>query len=79
MLISKRLKLFFKINVVIFDQVYSNTRVLTQVNTSQQESTQVWQELTRVNMSRTQVNTNQHKSKSVLDGLTWANTSPTRV
>ena len=41
MLISKRLKLFFKINVVIFDQVYSNTRVLTQVNTSQQESTQV--------------------------------------
>ena len=40
---------------VFSDQVYSNTRVSTQVNTSQHEST-------RVNMSPTQVNTNQHAS-----------------
>ena len=62
------------------DQVYSNTRVPTQVNTSQHESTSltlVRHESTRINtslkqvdMSPTQVNTNQHKSKSVLDKLT---------
>ena len=39
---------------VLFDQVYSKTRVLTQVNTSQHEST-------RVNTSPTRVNTNQHE------------------
>ena len=39
------------------DQVYSNTRVPTQVNTSQHEST-------RVNTSPTRVNTNQHESKT---------------
>ena len=63
------------------DQIYSNTRVPTRVNTSQHESTQVRHESTpintsltrvntslkRVNTSPTQVNTNQHGSKSVLD------------
>ena len=58
------------------DQVYSNTRVPTQVstnqhepNTSQHESTQVRHESTRVrhestqiNTSLTRVNTNQHES-----------------
>ena len=50
------------------DQVYSNTRVSTQVNTSQHKSTrittsltQVNTRLTRVNMSPTRVNTNQHE------------------
>ena len=37
------------------DQVYSNTRVPTQVNTNQHESTQI-------NTSPTRVNTNQHES-----------------
>ena len=45
-----------------FDQVYSNTRVSTQVNTSQHESTRVNTSLTRINTSPTKVNTNQHES-----------------
>ena len=55
---SNRLKIkCFKI-----DQVYSNTRVPTQVNTSQHEST-------RVNTSPTRVNTNQHESKTGPDKI----------
>ena len=63
------------------DQVYSNTQVSTQVNTSQHESTRVWYEstqintsptrantsLTRVNTSPTIINTNQHESKTSLN------------
>ena len=48
-----------------WDQVYSNIRVPTQVNTSQHESTRVWHESTRINMSLTRVNTNQHESTRV--------------
>ena len=52
------------IDFVVFkdDKVYSNTRVSTQVNTSQHESTRVRHESTRINTSPTQVNTNQHES-----------------
>ena len=56
------------------DQVYYNTRVSTQVNTSQHESTRVRHESTRVrhesiqvNASPTQVNTNQHEPETSLD------------
>ena len=66
------------------NDLFSNTRVPTQVNTSQYESTRVCHESTRintsltgvntslkgVNTSPTQVNTNQHKSKSILVELT---------
>ena len=45
-----------------WDEVYSNTRVPTQVNTSQHESARVWHESTRINASPTRVNTNQHES-----------------
>ena len=58
------------------DQVYSNRRVPTQVNTSQHESTQVNTSptrvntsLTRVNTSPTRVNTNQHESKTGPDKI----------
>ena len=44
------------------DQVYSNTRVSTQVNTSQHESTRVRHESTRVRHDSTRINTNQHVS-----------------
>ena len=40
------------------DQVYSNTRVPTQVNTNQHESTRARYESTRIITSPTQVNTN---------------------
>ena len=52
------------IDFVVFkdDKVYSNTRVSTQVNTSQHESTRVRHESTWINTSPTQVNTNQHES-----------------
>ena len=55
-----------------WDQVYSNIRVPTQVNTNQHESTRVWHESTRinrVNTSPTRVNTS----------LKRVNTSPTEV
>ena len=42
------------------DQVYSNTRVPTQVNTSQHESTRI----NTINTSPTRVNTNQHESNT---------------
>ena len=41
------------------DQVYYNTRVSTQVNTSQLESTRVNKSSTRINTSPTRVNTSQ--------------------
>ena len=44
------------------DQVYFNTRVPTQVNTNQHESTRINTSLTRVNMNQHEYNTNQHKS-----------------
>ena len=47
--------------ILFIDQVYSNTRVPTQVNTSQHESET---SLTQVNTSPTLVNTNQHESKT---------------
>ena len=53
----------------IRDQVYSNTRVPTRVNTNQHESTRVQHESIRVN-------TNQHESDT---SPTRVNTSPTRV
>ena len=79
--------------ITVTDQVYSNTRVPTQVNTNQHESARINTSLTRVNTSPTrvntsptrvntsptQVNTNQHKLKSVLVEVTRVNTSPTRV
>ena len=51
------------------DQVYSNTRAPTRVNTNQHGSTRVRHESTRVN-------TNQHESNT---SPTRVNTSPTRV
>ena len=47
--------------VLFIDQVYSNTRVPTQVNTNQHESETI---LTQVNTSPTLVNRNQHESKT---------------
>ena len=71
-------------SATLANDLFSNTRVPTQVNTSQYESTRVCHESTRintsltgvntslkgVNTSPTQVNTNQHKSKSILVELT---------
>ena len=74
---------------VILDQVYSNTRVPTQIKKSQNESTRVNTCPTRVNTNQqesktsqhesAQVNTYQHKSRSVLDESISVTTSPTRV
>ena len=55
--------------MLLKDQFYSNTRVLTQLNTNKHGSTRVWHESTRVN-------TNQHESDT---SPTRVNTSPTRV
>ena len=44
------------------DQVYSNTRVPTQVNTNQHESTRINTSPTRINTSPTRINTSQHES-----------------
>ena len=65
-------------NTGVFDQVYSNTRVPTQVNTNQtrvktsptriwNKSTRINTSLKRVNTSPTQVNTNKQESKIILD------------
>ena len=43
------------------DQVYFNTRVSTQVNTNQHESTRVPHESTQINTSPTRVNTDQNE------------------
>ena len=53
--------LSFRKITVKMDQVYSNTPVPTQVNTSQHESTRAWHESTRTNTSLTRVNTNQYE------------------
>ena len=50
------------------DQAYSNTRVPTQVNTNQHEST-------RINTIPTRVNTNQHESDTNQHDTTRVNTS----
>ena len=47
------------------DQVYSNTRVPTQVNTNQHESTRINTSLTRVNTNQTRVNKNQHECDTI--------------
>ena len=47
-----------------WDQVYSNIRVPTQVNTNQHESTRVWHESTRINTSQHESDTSQHESKT---------------
>ena len=81
------------VSIYFDDQVYSNTRVSTRVNTSQHESTRVNTSLTRINTSPTRVNTNQHESDTnqhesetsqhestrVQHESTQINTSPTRV
>ena len=46
------------------NQVYSNTRVPTQVNTSQHKSTRVWHKSTRINTSQHESDTIQHESKT---------------
>ena len=67
-------QIFFNWKQIFFiceqiDQVYSNTRVTTQVNTSQHESKRVWHESTLINtsqhksdMSQYVSNTGQHES-----------------
>ena len=55
-----------------FDQVYSNTRVPTQLNTSQHESI-------RVNTSPTRINTSQHESDTNQHDSTRAQHESTRV
>ena len=55
-----------------YDQVYSNTRVSTQVNTNRHEPT-------LFNTSPTRVNTSQHESTRVRHESTQINTSPTQV
>ena len=62
-----RLKTSFDVQKV--DQVYSNTRVPTRINTS----------LTQVNMSPTRVNTNQHKPDMSQYESARINTNPTPV
>ena len=61
------------------DQVYYNTRVSTQVNTSQHESTRVNTSLTRINTSPTQVNTNQHESDTSQHKSTRVRHESTRI
>ena len=46
------------------DRVYTNTRVPTQVNTSQHESTRVWHDSTRINTSQHESDTSQHESNT---------------
>ena len=64
---------------LLWDQVYSNTRVPTQVNMSRHESTRAWHESTRINTSLTRVNTNQYESDTTQRESTRVNTSLTRV
>ena len=59
-------------NKFLIDPVYSNTRVPTQVNTSQHEST-------RVNTNQHESNTSQHESTQVRHESTRINTSPKQV
>ena len=57
---------------VKLDQVYSNTRVPTQVNTNQREST-------RVNTNQHESDTSQHESTRVRHESLQINICPTRV
>ena len=57
------------------DQVYSNKRVPTQVNTNQHESTPINTSLTRVNTSQSRANANQHESDTNQHESTRVNTS----
>ena len=50
--------------IIIFDQVYSNTRVSTRVNTNQHKSKRINTSLTRINTSLTRINTSQHESNT---------------
>ena len=59
-------------NKFLIDQVYSNTRVSTQVNTSQHE-------LTRINTNQRKSNTSQRESTQMNTSLTRVNTSPKQV
>ena len=54
--------MFTSKSTCIFDQVYSNTRVPTQVDTSQHESTRVNTSPTRANSNQHKPNTSQHES-----------------
>ena len=47
------------------DQVYSNTRVPTQVNTNQHESTRISTSPTRVNTNQNESDNSQHESLRV--------------
>ena len=69
MLLKEHVNFLQALHTFKMDQVYSNTRVPTQVNTSQHESTRAWHESTQINTSPTRVNTS----------LTRVNTSPTQV
>ena len=77
---------YFGRQLIENDQVYSNTRVSTHVNTSQHESTQIWHESTRfrhkstqINASPTRVNTNQHDSNTSQHKSTQVSASPIPV
>ena len=61
------------------DQVYSNTRVSTRVNTSQHESTQVNTNQHEPEMNQHESDTSQHESTQVQHESTQINSSPTRV
>ena len=61
------------------DQVYYNTRVSTQVNTSQHESTRVNKSSTRINTSQHNSTTNQHESDTSQHESTLAWHESTRV
>ena len=59
-------------NKFLIDPVYSNTRVPTQVNTNQHESTRINTSLTRVKTSLTRANTS---PTQVNTSPTWVNTN----
>ena len=62
-----------------YDQVYSNTRVSTQVNTNRHEPTLFNTSPTRVNTSPTRVNTNQHESDTSQHKSTRVRHKSTRI
>ena len=61
------------------DQVYSNTRVSTQVNRSQKESTRFNTNQHKSDTNQHESDTSQHESTRVNMSPTQVNTSPTRV
>ena len=61
------------------DQVYSNTRVSTRINTSQHELTQVNTNQLESDTYQHKSDTNQHESLRAQHESTQINTSPTRV